>query len=263
MKGFSFSSKSFQIIFIFLALFSIVNAFRNVDASEGEIPIIDGLITENEWSDGDKKTISMADGSVIDATLLFNETHVFVFLQIFDDDPTLFESDETWDVFGLEFDVNGDQVPMGMYSSPDDALFVSYGQNGGEDFILQGMGNSAREDTSVGGSNDVIGVVSINNSFLRVEACKKLDSGDKKGADISLHQGSQFYVMYAYWDNRDPHIQSTSHSNWISYTVPGSLDESNNILLQTIVEGVFIASFVFIAIVLRFFTGKKAELEYH
>jgi hypothetical protein len=219
-------------------------------------PIMDGIIGDIEWIHGDRRVLSMHDGSQFETTLVFNDTHLFVLFQIADDDPTKFEQDVLWDAVGVEFDNNGDQVPMGLYSSPDDAFFVSYSSEGGKDFLLQGMGNPAVEDVSVDGTNDVEGSMGIDSSLIIIEACKKLDSGDEQGADITLSPGTKFSIMFAYWDNIDIHSQSI-HSNWISFTVPttnGDRDENTTLLNQIILELTFLISFVLLAVIVRFRT---------
>ena len=244
---------------IFLLVLAVKLPLIPLIGSEAAIsnrPIIDGVIGDTEWNDGDKRVLSMYDGSQFETTLVFNDTHLFVLFQISDDDPTKFRQDALWDAVGVEFDNNGDQVPMGLYSSPDDAFFVSYSSEGGKDYLLQGMGNPAVEDVLVGGTNDVVGSMGIDGNMIIIEACKKLDSGDEQGADITLSAGTTFSIMFAYWDNIDIHSQSI-HSNWISFAVPstsGDRDESTTLLNQIILELTFPISFVLIAVIVRFRT---------
>lgn len=229
--------------------------------SVSDHPIIDGRIEDTEWLDGDRRVLSMVDGTQFETTLAFNDTHLFVLFLITDDDPTIFGYDAFWDAIGVEFDNNGDQVPMGLYSSPDDALFVSYSEEEGVDYLLQGMGNPAIKDTEVGGSNDVEGNIGIDNNLIIIEACRKLDSGDTNGSDVSLKVGNKFWIMFAYWDNMDIHSQSTTHSNWISFTVTptsGSYEDPSFHIVQFITELVITGSFVSLAVVIRFRTNIRA-----
>ncbi|MHA2203263.1 MAG: hypothetical protein ACW991_06205, partial [Candidatus Hodarchaeales archaeon] len=218
--------------FFFIGFMSLFLVPLNVSTGDEGVPEprIDGEIGNGEWINGDKRTFSMTDGTMVESTVKFNDTHIFVLSQVTDDDPTLFSQKDSWDVFGIEFDVNGDQVPMGMLSSPDDALFISYSTNGGQDFLLQGMGNPAIEDTAIGATNDCVGKIGFEGNELIVEACKKLDSGDQMGADIALQRRMDFNVMFAYWDNKDPHTQTTAYSDWNKYHVPQEINQDTRSL---------------------------------
>ncbi|MHA1947620.1 MAG: hypothetical protein ACXAC6_17225 [Candidatus Hodarchaeales archaeon] len=250
MKRHALSKKFWNIsLLIFILFLAFITKTQSIVV---EYPLIDGIIEPNEWINGDKRTITMVDGTLMETTLLFNLTHLFLLLQITDNDPTLYEQSDSWDIFGVEFDNNHDQVPMGMSSSPDDALFVSYSKNGGQDFILQGMRYSAIEDTTVNGINDVIGKIGLLNKGIFAEVSKLLNSGDKNGADISLKSGDEFYAMFAFWDNKEPYQQSTSHSNWILYEVPGTQSDQASFVSKFLVELIIASSFVIIAVLVRF-----------
>ncbi len=258
-----FKSK-ISLFFVFVILFWLLSNNIEGNSTFNNSPIIDGKIGNNEWKNGDKRTIKMVDGTLIESYLSFNDTHLLILLQVTDDDPTLFGQSEFWDTFGIEFDINSDQVPMGLPSSPDDALFVSYSSNGGQDFFLQGMGNPAVEDITVGGSNDCAANIGLDGNKLIVEACKKLESGDNKGKDIAFQQGEEFYVMFAQWDNKDPHTQTTTHSDWIKYRVP-QLNEQNldELVFQVIIEIVVILVFIFGAALIRFNFHRKNLFQKH
>jgi hypothetical protein len=141
---------------------------------------------------------------------------------------------------------------MGMSTSPDDALFVSYSKDGGQDFILQGMRYSAIEDIAVNGINDVTGKIGISDNGIFAEVSKPLNSGDEIGADISLNNGDEFYIMFAFWDNKEPYQQSTSHSNWILYRVPSTQSDQMDFLSNFLTEIIITSTFVFIAVLVRF-----------
>jgi hypothetical protein len=257
MKRSTLSKKFWNISLLFLILFlAFITKTQSIVV---EYPLIDGIIEPNEWINGDKRTITMVDGTLMETTLKFNLTHLFLLLQITDNDPTLYEQSDSWDIFGVEFDNNQDQVPMGMSSSPDDALFVSYSKDGGQDFILQGMRYSAIEDTTVNGINDVIGKIGLLNNEIFAEVSKLLNSGDENGADISFQSGDEFYVMFAFWDNKEPYTQSTSHRNWILYEVPSTQSDQLSFFYKVLMELIIASTFVIIAVLVRFrsFTLKR------
>ncbi len=245
------SSKGFWIISLLIFILFLTHIVKT-HSIVLEYPIIDGIVEPNEWINGDKRTLTMVDGTLMETNMIFNLTHLLLFLQIIDNDPTLFGQSDTWDIFGVEFDNNGDQVPMGMSTSPDDALFVSYSKDGGQDFILQGMRYSAIEDTTVNGTNDVIGEIGILNNDIYAEISKPLNSDDQNGADISLDSGDEFYVMFAIWDNKEPYQQSTSHSNWLLYKVPGTQSDQTNLFSNLLEELIVASMFVIIAVIVRF-----------
>ncbi|MFW9778328.1 MAG: hypothetical protein ACFFE8_05690 [Candidatus Heimdallarchaeota archaeon] len=213
-----------SLIPLVLIVYLLIGSKILLKSLSSEFPVIDGIITEEEWEGGDRRILQMADGTTIDVTIKFNLSHIFILIQVSDDDPKLFGESGGHDFFGVEFDNNGDKVPMGLSFSPDDALFVSYNQPGGEDFFLQGMGNPAVADILENGTNDGKGSIKLNPSGdgLIMEGTKPLDSNDSPGYDVSLHPGDRFNLMFAYWDNHfGPLIQSTSHSDWTTYEVPG------------------------------------------
>ncbi|MFW9854854.1 MAG: hypothetical protein ACFFFG_07320 [Candidatus Thorarchaeota archaeon] len=217
-----------------------------------DVPVIDGIFTEEEWEGGDRRILQMADGTTIDVTIKFNLSHIFILIQVKDDDPRLFGESGGHDFFGVEFDNNGDKVPMGLSFSPDDALFVSYNQPGGQDFFLQGMGNPAVPDILENGTNDGTGNIGLssNGDGLIMESSKPLDSNDSPGYDASLNPGDKFNLMFAYWDNHfGPLIQSTSHSDWTTYEVPGQpqLNIWESELIFEIVSGIGILLLMFLA----------------
>ncbi|MHA2347716.1 MAG: hypothetical protein ACXACP_13435 [Candidatus Hodarchaeales archaeon] len=250
MKRLSFSKGFWNISFL-IVLLSLTNNIR-MQAIIEEYPIIDGVIEPNEWLNGDKRTITMVDGTLMETIVIFNQTHIQLYFHIIDNDPTLYRQSESWDIFGVEFDNNNDQVPMGMSTSPDDALFVSYSKDGGQDFILQGMRYSAIEDIAVNGINDVTGKIGISDNGIFAEVSKPLNSGDEIGADISLNNGDEFYIMFAFWDNKEPYQQSTSHSNWILYRVPSTQSDQMGFFSNFLTELIIISAFVFIAVLVRF-----------
>ncbi|MHA1977349.1 MAG: hypothetical protein ACW98F_07895 [Candidatus Hodarchaeales archaeon] len=249
----------FQVFFILSLVFSNLVSSQVIFF---ESPIIDGKIEQNEWINGDARIITMVDGTTMDISLMYNESHIHVLIQKSDNDPTLIDQSNTWDIFGIEFDNNKDQVPMGRLSSPDDALFISYSQFGGQDFFLQGMGNVAVEDQTHNGTNDVKGYIGLVNGGLVVEATKKLDSGDKSGSDISLQTGDEYYLMFAYWDNKEPYTQSTTHSDWETFRVPNRASGNSGLisdLYDIVPEIIFIGFFILTATQIRFRIYQKRK----
>lgn len=242
-------------LLILLIVFTPVSFFM----AETDPPIIDGVKGADEWNNGDRRIVPMADGSSIVATVLFNSSHIFILLEVADDDPTLFGSSISWDGFGIEFDINGDQVPMGTFNSPDDAILVSYRKKGAEDFFLQGMGNPSMADTTLNGTDDVIGEISIFQGTFVVEIVKELNTGDTIGNDIAFQSpGYQFQVLFAYWDNTISSdagiVQTTSHSQWIDYELPGGIE---NKIFQMLTDGIIIAGFILLSIIVRFRFNQK------
>lgn len=223
--------------------------------AETDPPIIDGVKGADEWNNGDRRIVPMADGSSIVATVLFNSSHIFILLEVADDNPTLFGSSTSWDGFGVEFDINGDRVPMGTSSSPDDTILVSYMKKGAEDYFLQGMGNPAIADTTDSGTDDVIGDISIGEGTIVVEMAKKLNSGDDAGNDIGFSTpGQRFSILFAFWDNAISSdtgiVQTTSHSrDWTEYELPGGIEYD---IFQMLTDGIIIAGFIILCIVVRF-----------
>ncbi|MHA2279038.1 MAG: hypothetical protein ACXAC2_24930 [Candidatus Kariarchaeaceae archaeon] len=70
MKRLSFSNRLWNISFL-IVLLSLTNNIRTQAIIE-EYPIIDGVIEPNEWSNGDKRTITMVDGTLMETNVNFS-----------------------------------------------------------------------------------------------------------------------------------------------------------------------------------------------
>ena len=68
----------------------------------------------------------------------------------------------------------------------------------------------------------------------------------KLGHDIELNQGSQIFIMLAYWNNLPPRVEISSFTQWIKITITDPLKGTD--ILNFLIP-LFLASIVVIALV--------------
>lgn len=114
-------------------------------------------------------------------------TYLYILLVVDDNTNDLFNPVAAHDWAGVEFDINGDEQIHGTSASPDDFEYCDYKILGGEDWWGKGfMPINRGNDTSVGGSNDVIAAKGFDGAQTIWEFKKKLNSGDTTGEDIAM-----------------------------------------------------------------------------
>ncbi|MFQ6127246.1 MAG: carboxypeptidase-like regulatory domain-containing protein [Candidatus Heimdallarchaeota archaeon] len=177
---------------------------------------IDGTIG-TEWDDaGDWVVTDLTIPNKIRAK--HDGTYLYILLVVTDDtDERLPLTAHDWT--GVEFDINGDEKTMGTTGSPDDAEFCDYQISGGEDWWMTGTGSPRGNDTSVGGTNDVVAAKGFNTTHTIWEFKKKLNSGDSAGYDIAMDPSQtgvygkdRIEIALAYQDGKTG--KHSDHSDW-------------------------------------------------
>ena len=178
-------------------------------------PVFDGQWSEQEYPYSIR--LKSEKGRFIDFAYRISENYVFLAARFDDSTPTLFAQDprEVRDYFSIGFDRNGDGVYMGTSTSPDDTIIVGMEGNFSDDFYMQGIKQkSVIRDTDKGGSNNTLGIFSLEVQTFTFEVRKELQSSDELGNDISLQYGDSVPVMIAYWDNLPVLTEITSFTDF-------------------------------------------------
>lgn len=225
--------KRTSLKFSFLILVAILfpTSFAHVQAvqsSNTPLPTIDGFWSPGEWPASSIHTYQFLNLKTVQFAYRYNATDLFMTARYQDNTPSFYGKTcqsilfkVCSDAFAVGFDRNGDGSFMGTPSSPDDAVFVGMMGNYSIDAYMQGIGHKVVFDTEVGGQNNTSGRYSYNYTthYFTFEMTKKLDSGDTKGYDISLHPGQSINVMLAYWNNLPPRTEISSYTNWITIRI--------------------------------------------
>lgn len=201
-----------------LPAFSSVIATSQVNP---DLPNIDGVWAPNEWPNIAEYTFT--DQVKVQFSYRLNTTYFFFTARYKDESPTHTAFQQ--DAFAIGFDNNGDQTNMGSISSPDDAVFIGFG-NYAIDVYMQGIGKHIVKDVDVGGINNSYGRYSLANNYYTYEFVKPLNSGDTKGNDIKLAKGDSISIMLAYWDNLPPFSEISGFTDWITLKAIDPFDSS-------------------------------------
>jgi len=121
------------------------------------------------------------------------------------------------DYWGMELDINGDKAHMGTASSPDDAIFAVKGCPAYtiEDAFLSGFAQPTYDET-VGGSNDVTGLMSWANGTYTIQFMRPLVTGDAAGHDADLSMGTTIGVGFVYGTfGQGPAHKGTDMSSYV------------------------------------------------
>ena len=243
------------LISFFIIPFIPVSIASSQDNGSVQYPTIDGFWSPNEWPPSVVHNYKF--GNLLDVQFGYriNATHIFMTARYFDDSPSFYQKScqsklykVCSDAFAVGFDNNGDQQYMGSKSSPDDSLFIGSEGNYSIDTYMQGIGQKIVYDTEVGGINNTFGRYSYNNEthYFTFEMVKALKSGDSLGHDINLNQGSQIFIMLAYWNNLPPRVEISSFTQWIKITITDPLKGTD---LLSYFLPLFLASIIVITLV--------------
>lgn len=247
---------SLKFSFVILLAILLPTSFAHVESVQSantHLPTIDGFWSPGEWPANVIHTYHFLNALPVQFGYMYNATDLFMTARYYDNTPTFYNKAKCTsilalgcdsDAFAVGFDRNGDGAFMGTKASPDDAVFVGMMGNYSIDAYMQGIGQRVVFDTEVGGQNNTFGRYSYNYTthYFTYEMTKKLDSGDTKGYDISLHTGQSINVMLAYWNNLPPRHEITSYTQWITIRI-----DLNYSLLDYIAP-VFIAFIVALAV---------------
>ena len=197
--------------FRYLSLVLLLIIFTN-SGRISAIPSIDGDIKTNEWSDGFLYHIPMTNGAVLNLTIIYTESDIYMLIVMPHNSPgdkiQLLADNYTYhDYLGVEFDNNKDDAIMGTYASPDDTIIVDYEVEGGTDMYMHSF--RAFTDEESHGTNDVTGNSGSFDGNLVFEIKKPLITNDANGHDISLEKGDKFLIMFAFWDDALAHAATT------------------------------------------------------
>lgn len=210
-----------------LLFFSILVTTQNVSA----LPDLDGIISDEEWSAGRLKNIEMGNGEILKLITIYTLTNIYFLATILHEPPNVIQIDDLdlpHDYFGIEFDINKDDIIMGTESNRDDMVLVDYKIKGAVDMYSHTY--HVYEDTINNGVNDAEGSSGQKDDTLIWELKKPLDSKDKNGFDISLKVGDEYNIMIAFWDNKYPRTSATyvnkqkGNTQFITMTVGPPID---------------------------------------
>ncbi len=174
-------------------------------------PIIDGVVSDEEWDEGYSHPITLNNGKILNLTIIFSDTHAYFLAKINHSDPgdqIILDVEVRHDYFGILFDNNKDGVVDGTQDSPDDLVMVDYIDQGGTDMFMHSF--TAFDDLDNGGEKNVIASTGIVDGCIFWEISKELQSNDDEGHDIALSLGDEFHIMVAFWDDRFPHTTSSA-----------------------------------------------------
>ena len=270
MNKIPFSKYSFLLILLILLPSSFAFS-KNSQSSTVPYPTIDGSWGSNEWPSSIIHTYQFNDFSKVQFGYRVNATDIFMTARYYDSNPTFYNETcsipeyvalnvkHCEDALAIGFDINGDGLNMGSLKSPDDAIFVGMFGNYSVDTYMQGIGNKVILDTSVGGTNDTYGRFSYSSDhYFTFEMVKKLDSGDTKGHDINLHNGSRINVMLAYWNDLPPMQEISGYTDhWITLKITDPLSSSSNPGPLDYILPVFIAFLGVLAVIVVKFISQR------
>ncbi|MHA1868377.1 MAG: hypothetical protein ACTSXD_10075, partial [Candidatus Heimdallarchaeaceae archaeon] len=167
---------------------------NNIVAFDTNEPIIDGNLEtyEGEWANATVYS-NIIDGINYTITLKANETHLFfgisyetnLFVELTESNASI---PHTW--YTIVFDSNFDKE-FGTELVPEDTILFNYQEKNATDATLNGTEtNSLILDEDLGGEDNTVGAMQtdlfVEEYTVTIEIAKELNSGDKKGNDISL-----------------------------------------------------------------------------
>lgn len=234
----------------------------HVEAASGT-PNIDGIIDSDEWVNGESRKVRMTFGRNIILTTLFTETDMYFLAEIPHDsaddvinrNPKDGDRNIKHDYFGIEFDLNQDDAIMGTPRSPDDMYLIDYSVPDGVDMFSHS--NLVFEDELYDGKNNGAGKSGQSNGYLIYEIRKPLSSLDSKGYDVSLKLRDKFYIMLAFWDDRNIHSAAGSVNIQIGNTVFMEMIVGDPII--EIQKEIIAFGSIILSIALIFFLYQKKE----
>ncbi len=228
------------------------------------LPIIDGAV-DSAWDAGFEYKVSMTNGAILNLTILYTSSDIY-FLVVLPhnsaDDEIIQDTTIKHDYFGIEFDRNGDNVIMGVESSPDDMMIIDYDKPGLIDMYMHSY--KAFEDIDNQGVDNGEGQSGTNDGNLIYEFRKPLNSGDINGYDIELKDGDQFQIMLAFWDDKNPHTAAEftnvykDGSQFMKFTVGNAVNSNTDgDLSSNVIAGIVVLISVVLTLLLSKFKPKK------
>jgi hypothetical protein len=200
------------------AFYPTVLAEPDINATFGTSVVLDGVIGA-EWDDAGPWAV-MGLGLNESIRAKHDGTFLYILLVVNDtsDNPYV-DPVSAHDWAGVEFDLNGDNIIHGNFSSADDWAFCDYKISGGEDWWTKFFAGTNRDpDTITGGTNDVAAARGFNTTHTIWEFRKKLNSGDTFGYDIALDPSQtgvygkdRIGIALAYQDGKTGKHYACSH----------------------------------------------------
>lgn len=181
------------LLFVSLLVASMASAMPTIPTT----PVIDGVITDAEWHGAQiiDLQVNVPEGGTVPARLYLvnDEQFLYVGLRI------LRNKLDAGTGLSVTLDANGDR----LLSPDDDIMAVSHdfygGDRPGDAFYYTGgvcpqgaicSGN----DADLGGSNDVVGAVSCDGTYVMYEMSKPLMTSD--GMDATMIPGSTIGMTF-------------------------------------------------------------------